>query len=281
MQKRKYVARLSCPVFTTQQHDAGRPALLSGRKVCVECPAPSGGLTILSVAEASGVMKCYMSDSSSVDATQTTEASIEFVEPISMPKSSAPQYANANVTVQNECPSDNSLGSQHCWHDAEDRWCGGPPWEAGCTCACKKCPDGFHEDRTDGRFRCKRACPTATYDAFGMCWDTGTCPAGTTFRHLSDGLYCFNASQNGQSLEDVEALTSITCPGGAKAGSEHWPVEHYHGGVHVLDSSSSVKCYAACPTAKPRLENVRLCVCLCLPPLPALPACLLPACLPP
>jgi hypothetical protein len=250
----QHVARLSCPVSTTNLFE------VSGRKVCVECPAPPEGSTVGAVGEESGVMKCYMSDGSNVDATQTTDPSIEFEDPISMPNSSAPQYADFDVTAVSASHDCTAPFATHCKHDTSNMPCGGPH-EDGCTCVCRKCPDGYWQEHScqDREYRCTR-CPDQTgYSPAGICLADSfskRCPEGTVWKcpegcddmlmsgaSTSGHCGCFTAAQNGQALEYVMEVTSITCPGGAVPATDD-----YYG-------SGPVKCYTACPAATPRLTH--------------------------
>ncbi len=232
------VARLSCP---TGQFG---PEHLSGRQVCVECPAPTTtGVTITTVSEEAGVMKCTMSDNTRVDATQTSDpSSIEFVDPISVPASTAAQYVEPTFTdkpaAPDSCWSPTYLGSEHCWHDTENRGCGeGDP---GCTCRCRKCPDGYSEDHSNpGTVRCSR-CPPGLQNSGGMCFEQ--CPAGTAWKWQdTDSMFgCFQTVPGGDSLEFIRVMMSTTCPGGT---------------VALGIPGGGVKCYTACPEDKPRLDT--------------------------
>jgi hypothetical protein len=93
--------------------------------------------------------------------------------PESILASTAPEEATPTDTdkpASGSCWGPPHLGSDYCWHDTENRMCG--EGEAGCSCICRKCPDGYMEDRSNGQFKCNRClCPSS----IGVCGGTSVC----------------------------------------------------------------------------------------------------------
>ena len=94
--------------------------------------------------------------------------------PESILASTAPEEAAPILTdkpaAPGSCWSPTHLGSDYCWHDTENRGCG--ETEAGCTCICRKCPDGYMEDRSNGQFKCNRC---LCFSSIGVCGGTSVC----------------------------------------------------------------------------------------------------------
>ena len=93
--------------------------------------------------------------------------------PESILVSTAPEEAAPILTDKPaspaSCMSPTHLGSDYCWHDTDNRRCA--EGEAGCSCICRKCPDGYIEDRVNG-FKCNRClCPSS----IGVCGGTSVC----------------------------------------------------------------------------------------------------------
>ena len=162
--------------------------------------------------------------------------------PESILASTAPEEAAPILTdkpaAPGSCWSPTHLGSDYCWHDTENRMCG--EGEAGCSCICRKCPDGYMEDHSNpGTVRCSR-CPPGLQNLGGLCFEQ--CPAGTAWKwQYNPRMFgCFTYPTGGDRLGVISVQMSTTCSGGA---------------IAFMDTMGGVKCYTACPADKPQLET--------------------------
>jgi len=117
-------------------------------------------------------------DDASLAAAATEDATAVLnqtrLTPESILVSTAPEEAAPILTDKPASPascwSPTYLGSDYCWHDTDNRRCA--EGEAGCSCRCRKCPDGYMEDWSTGQFKCNRClCPSS----IGVCGGTSVC----------------------------------------------------------------------------------------------------------
>ena len=169
--------------------------------------------------------------------------------PTSVPVGTEPEEAAITSTPRpaspDSCYSPIHLGSERCWHDAENRGCGMD--EAGCACTCQKCPDGYSEDHSHGQVKCRR-CPSGkTGPDSGKCWGTDACAAGTERRCLDYARCgCYRVPVGG-ALVDSRGTYSISCTGdrfayNSPGGQDLKCYACAQGSSHVEHRDGAVKC---------------------------------------
>jgi len=224
---------------------------LSGSWACYLCPAPTADQTLTSVHEGGQAwVRCYYSDGSQQRGNKTADL-IDggLVDPVSVPIGTEPEEAVAASTPRpaspDSCYSPIHLGSERCWHDAENRGCGMD--EAGCACTCQKCPDGYSEDHSHGQVKCRR-CPSGkTGPDSGKCWGTDACAAGTERRCLDYARCgCYRVPVGG-ALVDSRGTYSISCTGdrfayNSPGGQDLKCYACAQGSSHVEHRDGAVKC---------------------------------------
>jgi hypothetical protein len=243
------VSAVSCPT--------GEYAIISAGNTpkCYACPSRASATTY-AVEDASGfTAKCHYSDGVEEVGVKGGEPTVgDVISPIAVP-SSVPEYASAIM---------GPMPPEGCWLPAAARVClstqnsqpcvgPGPHTEAGCSCNCSKCPEGFQVFSFTGPtgptcFKCNSSHPTF-FD--NKCY--ASCGAGKQMRCPWGECGCYQLPQDvawtaSHILSEHTVMLNVSCPTGLPAGGRWYSDQKCYvcplGGDRVQKSypSGEVKC---------------------------------------